>query len=54
MKGDGPVDNYIHASYIPGMDSEEDYIITQSPLPETVKDFWKMVVEQEISTIVMV
>lgn len=54
LKGEGPVDTYIHANYIPGTDSNEDYIVTQSPLPETVKDFWSMVYHEGVTNIVMV
>ena len=54
LKGEGPVDTYIHANFIPGTDSNEDYIVTQSPLPETVKDFWSMVYHEGVTNIVMV
>lgn len=36
-----------------GYDNSESYIIAQDPLPSTIADFWRMVFEQEITTIVM-
>ena len=45
---------YIHANFVPGFHSEKDYILTQAPLPETIKDFWSMVFDHDIDTIVMV
>lgn len=51
---DDSASTYIHANFVPGTHSDKDYILTQSPLPETVSDFWQMVWEQNVSTIVMV
>lgn len=45
---------YINASFIEGYDNSESFIITQDPLEETIADFWRMVSEQGINTIVMV
>ena len=45
---------YIHANFVPGFHSEKDYILTQAPLPETIKDFWSMIFDHDIDTIVMV
>lgn len=36
-----------------GYDNSESFIITQDPLESTVADFWRMVSEQSISTLVM-
>jgi protein tyrosine phosphatase len=36
-----------------GYHSLRAYIATQSPLPTTTEDFWNMVWEQEVSTIIM-
>jgi protein-tyrosine phosphatase len=36
-----------------GYDNLEQFIITQDPLEHTVTDFWRMVVEQNIRSIVM-
>ncbi|OXU25361.1 hypothetical protein TSAR_005640 [Trichomalopsis sarcophagae] len=44
---------YINASFIEGYDNSESFIITQDPLDSTIADFWRMISEQCISTIVM-
>ncbi|KAM8938759.1 receptor-type tyrosine-protein phosphatase eta-like [Pelodytes ibericus] len=48
-----PTDDYINANYIPGSSSDKEFIAAQGPLPQTVSDFWRMVWEKKISTIVM-
>ncbi|RVE48717.1 hypothetical protein evm_006611 [Chilo suppressalis] len=44
---------YINASFIEAYDNTEGFIITQDPLPNTIADFWRMVSEHNVSTIVM-
>lgn len=44
---------YINASFIEGYDNSESFIITQDPVENTIPDFWRMISEQCISTIVM-
>lgn len=44
---------YINASFIEGYDNSESFIITQDPLDTTIPDFWRMISEQSITTIVM-
>lgn len=45
---------YINATFIEGYDNSESFIITQDPLEETIGDFWRMISEQSINTIVMI
>ncbi|XP_036439768.1 receptor-type tyrosine-protein phosphatase eta [Colossoma macropomum] len=46
-------DDYINASYMPGHTSRKEFIAAQGPLPCTVNDFWRMIWEKNIHTLVM-
>lgn len=45
---------YINASFIEGYDNSESFIIAQDPTDQTIADFWRMILEQGINTIVMI
>uniref|UniRef100_A0A1X7TNU6 protein-tyrosine-phosphatase n=1 Tax=Amphimedon queenslandica TaxID=400682 RepID=A0A1X7TNU6_AMPQE len=46
-------DDYINASYLNGYQGKKEFIIAQSPMENTMRDFWKMIVDYKVSTIVM-
>ncbi|XP_066486443.1 receptor-type tyrosine-protein phosphatase H [Tiliqua scincoides] len=48
-----PNSDYINASYLPGYKSSKEFIAAQGPLPATLHDFWRMIWEQRITTLVM-
>jgi len=51
--GDIPGVDYHNANFIKGASGSSAYIACQGPLPHTVNDFWRMVVECEVQVIVM-
>ncbi|XP_072241597.1 receptor-type tyrosine-protein phosphatase eta [Leuresthes tenuis] len=48
-----PYDDYINANYMPGYLSRKEFIAAQGPLPTTVNEFWRMIWEKNILTLVM-
>ena len=46
--------DYINASFIDSADRKNAYIATQGPTESTLEDFWQMVYEQHIQSIVMI
>ncbi|XP_056643716.1 phosphatidylinositol phosphatase PTPRQ-like isoform X1 [Diorhabda sublineata] len=46
--------DYINASYINGFSGKVEYLATQGPLVSTHRDFWRMVIQENVSIIVMV
>ncbi|XP_072172511.1 uncharacterized protein [Diadema setosum] len=45
--------NYINATYFPGKKSKNQFMTTQSPLSNTVVDFWRLVVDYKVTRIMM-
>ncbi|KAL3867987.1 hypothetical protein ACJMK2_040828 [Sinanodonta woodiana] len=46
-------DAYINAVFLPAYKLNDIFIITQTPLENTIVDFWRMVYQLEVSSIVM-
>ncbi|KAE8293992.1 Receptor-type tyrosine-protein phosphatase C [Larimichthys crocea] len=44
---------YINASHIDGYWGPRAFIVAQTPLPDTMADFWSMVYQKKVSTIIM-
>ena len=45
--------SYINASTVRVSETNSSYIVTQGPLEDTLEDFWTMIIQQDVSVIVM-
>eukprot|EP00094_Tigriopus_californicus_P012020 TCALIF_11614-PA protein Name:"Similar to Ptp99A Tyrosine-protein phosphatase 99A (Drosophila melanogaster)" AED:0.07 eAED:0.07 QI:0/0.7/0.45/0.81/1/1/11/539/1209 len=45
--------DYINASWLPGFHSLRDFVITQHPMEQTVTDFWRMMWDHSLKTVVV-
>ncbi|XP_058828821.1 tyrosine-protein phosphatase 10D isoform X2 [Topomyia yanbarensis] len=50
---DEEVNDYINASFIDGYKYQREYIATQGPKKETSFDFWRMILQYDVESIVM-
>lgn len=53
VKLEGLHNDYINANYIQAKGTNDCYISTQAPLPNTSRDFWKMVWDKKTAVIMM-
>nr|XP_022307741.1 receptor-type tyrosine-protein phosphatase mu-like [Crassostrea virginica] len=53
LRGDNECSEYINANFIEDSNRYVSYIATQGPKENTVKDFWRLVWQQDITQIVM-
>lgn len=45
--------DYINASWLFGFRRLRDFIVTQHPLSNSIKDFWQMVIDHSVQTVVL-
>ncbi|XP_066913102.1 receptor-type tyrosine-protein phosphatase S-like isoform X1 [Clytia hemisphaerica] len=53
MMNEDVATSYINAAYVDSYKHRNSYILTQSPLPHTVDDFWRMLCEHGSTTLIM-
>ncbi|KAH9494753.1 hypothetical protein Btru_017793, partial [Bulinus truncatus] len=52
LTGDSNAGDYINAVFIPGLQKKDQHILTQLPMPTTVVDFWRLVIQYKVSLVV--
>ncbi|KAK6061475.1 Protein-tyrosine phosphatase, partial [Cooperia oncophora] len=50
---DGKGSDYIHANYVRGQCLVNTFICTQGPILATINDFWRMILSERVSHIIM-
>ncbi|VDP05434.1 unnamed protein product, partial [Heligmosomoides polygyrus] len=50
---DGKGSDYIHANYVKGDHLQNTFICTQGPIIATIVDFWRMILSENVSHIIM-
>ena len=50
---DVPGSDYINANFVDGYSYQNAYIACQGPLSNTIEQFWMMVLQEKVQTIVM-
>lgn len=54
LKRESPHESdYINANFVNGFDHDKAYICTQGPLEHTVKDQWRLIMQEQVRVIVM-
>ncbi|XP_067118413.1 receptor-type tyrosine-protein phosphatase T-like [Centruroides vittatus] len=53
LRGCDSESNYINAVYIDGYKRKDSFIVTEIPLPNTVSDFWRMMLNSESNTLIL-
>ncbi|XP_035698223.1 receptor-type tyrosine-protein phosphatase U-like isoform X2 [Branchiostoma floridae] len=51
--GDPPGTDYINADFLDGYKRKDAFLVTQSPLPGTVTDFWRMLSDHRSVSVIM-
>ncbi|XP_066298000.1 uncharacterized protein [Branchiostoma lanceolatum] len=51
--GDPPGTDYINADFLDGYKRKDAFLVTQSPLPGTVSDFWRMLSDHRSVSVIM-
>ncbi len=49
----GQLDDFIHASYVKGDPLDNIFILAQSPMTNSVDDFWRLIWQEKCELIIM-